>query len=61
MKTICLVLVLASLPALADAAQTPPSQKDGYGVARPGVHFDSRRQQIPQSPKPGAEKPLGAG
>ena len=62
MKAMCLILVLtAATPVLADNTQTPPPQQDAYGAARPIVHFDSRRQQIPQAPKPGAEKPLGMG
>jgi hypothetical protein len=62
MKAICLILVLtAATPVLADGSPTPAKQQDPYGVARPIVHFDSRRQQIPQAPKPGAEKPLGMG
>jgi hypothetical protein len=70
MKTMFLILVLAT-PALADGS--PPAQstrdvrqQDPYGAARPIGHdkpisFDSSRQQIPQAPKPGAEKPLGTG
>jgi hypothetical protein len=67
MKAMCLVLVLAATaPVLAESAQQPAAQssrqsRDARDTAQPVTHWDSLRKQLPASPKPGTEKPLGTG